>query len=202
MITGGSFGRWCLALTVSVLLNLFLVFHLLLVNDIWSFPCGCSEKFWSGVNRKTLFSVSNFQRVRGPQFNFFTITQGPILSVWLFMLLVGLKSRVLSLQQSYLLGVITNRNHNQNYKIQSLKLGNLKMCKPLEELLIPWTFNACQPDRKVNVSMTLEGFKTILLLVYLAYLHLVYYATVHWYLPCPGLQPAGQYHLDRSSNLA
>lgn len=65
-----------------------------------------------------------------------------------------------------------------NGKNMPFALGNFKLCKLCAEKMTPWTFNACQPDRKVNVSVTLEGLKTILPLVYLAYLHLVYYTTV------------------------
>lgn len=57
--------------------------------------------------------------------------------------------------------------------------GNFKLWELCAALLALWAFGAAQPDRKVNVSVTPEGLKTILPLVYLAHLHLVYYTTVH-----------------------
>lgn len=138
------------------------------------------------------------------------LTTGPSLPQWMEGFIMWPKSTTLVTRgdgsdrcicATILQGVRTNRNYGPNYKIAPwlvkrhyipLKLGHFKLCQPCEGLLIPWTCNACQSDRKVNVSVTLEGLKTILPLVYLAYLHLVYYTTVHWYLPCPGLRPAGQ----------
>lgn len=73
-----------------------------------------------------------------------------------------------------------------------LRRGNFKLWELCAARLALWAFGAARPDRKVNVSVTPEGLKTILPLVYLAHLHLVYYTTVHWYLPGPGLRPAGQ----------
>ena len=89
--------------------------------------------------------------------------------------------------------IITNCNHETcplcEGRVFINYLNSLNLC---EELLFHRESNACQPDKEVNVSLTLEGIKTILSLVYLTHLHLVYYTTVHWYLTCPGLPPAGQ----------
>ena len=68
IVTPVSFHKWSLASDVNGPLNLSPVVYWLLVDDFDLLPSQCCYRFWSGVHRQLMLSVSDVHLVSCPEF--------------------------------------------------------------------------------------------------------------------------------------